>query len=360
MCAMSCLASIGWRSFSVYIKDTILYLLEFYLIGIFVLMIPFTRKDMRVLTYACLIIGLIVTVYAIFNYVTGLNPYMMLMNLETGNLDMTAYYMNESRGVLARRSSSTFTLPLALGQFMCLLQFFLVFVYREKKYISLIIYIVFLIPIVLSGSRSCIFPALILPFMCFVASGIKVKLYIILTVILISPIIYLGLSEKHRDTLIATIYVWDEKKSDKVDINGSSVSMRQNQIKSAVQIVSDSPLLGKGIGYVKEKGSDHKDEMLGYEGFLLQSIIESGLLGTFIFLFLYFKFCNGIVAKVNYKKETMFVITYSIMYLVSILLTGIVYSAFSYFLLFYVLILKGLKLKLVYKGERYYFQPIVR
>ena len=360
MCMMSFIASIDWRPFSVYIKDTILYMLEFFALGIFILKIPFSRKDMCVLSNACLVIGTIVTFYAIFNYVFGLNPYMMLINMETGNFDMTSVYMNESRGVLSRRSSSTFSLPLALGQFMCLLQFYLVFVYREKKYLSLIIYVFFLIPIVLSGSRSCIFPALLLPFMYFLKSSIKVKLYVILTVLVLSPFLYMGLPEKYKDTLIATICVWDEKKSDKVNINGSSVSMRQEQIKSAILIIRDSPLIGKGIGYVKEKGREHKDEMLGYEGFLLQSLIESGLIGTFIFLLLYVKFSLDIVTKVNYKKETMFVIAYPLMYLVSILLTGIVYSTFSYFLLFYVLILKGLKLKLDYNAKHYYFQPIIR
>lgn len=360
MCGISFISSLGWRPISVYIKDSILYLLEFYAMGIFILMIPFTRKDIRVLAYASLAIGIFITIYAIFNYVTGLNPYLMWINFETGNFDMTAVYMNESRGVLSRRSSSTFTLPLALGQFMCLLQFFLCFYYRENKKIISIIYMVFLIPIVLSGSRSCIFPSLLLPLMYFFISSTKTKFYAIVSIFVISPFIYMGLPEKHKDTLIATICVWDEKKSDKVDINGSSVSMRENQIKSALKIVKDSPIFGKGIGYVKEKGDEHKDEMLGYEGFLLQSLIESGIFGTLIFFIFYISFSMYMVKQVNYKKETMYVITYSIMYLISILLTGVVYSTFSYFLLFYVLILKGLKLKLDNNGKRYYFQPIIR
>lgn len=360
MCSMSFFASIGWRPFSVYIKDMILYMLEFFAMGICLLMVPFSRKDLRVFSIASIAIGIIVTLYAILNYIIGINPYMMMINFETGNIDMTAYYMNEARGVLSRRASSTFILPLALGQFMCLLQFYLCYVYRKKKIAVLIIYVLFLIPIVLSGSRSCIFPALLLPLIYFLMCSTKVKLYVGIAFLVIFPFLFMALPDRHKDTLIATICIWDEKKSDKVDINGSSVSMRLDQINSAFRIVEESPLFGKGIGYVKEKGDEHKDEMLGYEGFLLQSLIESGIFGTFIFLFFYILLCVNIVKKVNYNKESMFVVAYSIMYLISILLTGIVYSTFSYFLLFYVLILKGLKLKLEYKGNCYYFQPLIR
>ncbi len=357
---MSFVASLSWRPVIVYVKDTILYMLEFFAVGLVLPLIPFSRKDVRVLSTAFLLIGIFISLYAVMNYIMGYNPYIILVNALAGTVDMASFYMDESRGILARRSSSTFLLPLALGQFMCMLQLYLVYIYRGKRWLSVCLYFVFFVPIVLSGSRSCIFPALLFPLVYFFFCGKMVKLTIAVMIVVGTPAVIFFLPDKYSDTILATVCVWDEKKSDKIGIHGSGVSMRKDQMKSAMRIIEDSPFIGKGIGYVKEKGADHKDEMLGYEGFLLQSIIESGMIGTSLFLLFFFIMQVYAIKRVRCMRDLPYIISFPIMYLMSIIMTGVVYSSFCYYLVFYTLFLKDLRKTIIWRGKEYSFHPLIQ
>lgn len=354
---LSFFASFGWMPLGTYVKDSILYFFEFFALVCFFCKVSFSRKDIEVITKSLLLVGSVVSLYAVFNYITGLNPYMLFVNLSTDTRDMTETYMNESRGVLSRRASSTFWLPLALGQFMSLLQLFILYIYRDDVFKKLFFFFLFFIPIVLSGSRSCIFPSLLMLLISFIYAKVYMKIGIISAFFLLLPIGWFIVPSEYKTTIEATIFVWDEKKSDKAGIRGSGVNMRKEQLKSAFFIVKDCLLLGKGIGYVKEKGKEHP-EMLGYEGFLLQSIIELGLIGTTLFL-LYFSFLMVYAqGKIKDKRETPYVVGYCIGYYISIFLTGVVYTSFCYFMLFYILLLKDMKKKIDIKGELYYYHPI--
>ena len=258
---------------------------------------------------------------------------------------MSATFQEEQRGVLDGRVSSTFTHPLILGQMMLLTFSYIVFQLKHKinPLFHTVICTLIIIPIILCGSRSALFPLILIPCFYFYYSGIKKSIkYIILAIFLI-PVGVNLLPKDYKLTAEAMIYVWDSSKGAKAGIQGSDEDMRKQQIIAATKIINNNLLFGKGNGYVKEFGSKHS-EMLGYEGLLLYTIVDFGLIGSIIFLFFYFFLYKYILFKAHTKEEKVQATSLCICYFICILLTGIAYSTFSFFFLLYFLTLNTFRI----------------
>ena len=336
----SFLLSLGGGGIVFWIKNTILTTLEFFLVAYTFLYIRFNDEELRAINMTILSTSIFIAFYAIFNYVTKSNPYVSLVALLTDTRDAADYFINEQRGVLSGRVSSTFANPLILGQMMLLILSYLIFLLRESvnKKITYGISFLLTIPIILSGSRSALLPLFLLPVIYLFQFGRqKIFRYILIGLIAV-PVTISLLPKEYKNTVEAVIYFWDDKKSDKVGIAGSSNNLRIEQHLSALKIINGNPLFGKGNGYVNENGSKHR-EMLGYEGMFLYTLVDWGFLGTILFLFFYFYLYRYLLRKTNDPFEKVQVTSLCSCYFISCILTGISYSSFSFFFLLYFLTL---------------------
>lgn len=328
-----------------FIKNAILTILEYYLIAYCFFYIKLQYKQIQLINISIVIVSIIVTIYAIINYITHINPYITYLSMLTDSIDMSATFQEEQRGILDGRVSSTFTHPLILGQMMLLTFSYIVFQLKHKinPILYTIICTLITIPIILCGSRSTLFPLILVPCFYFYFSGIKKFIkYIILAIFLI-PICINLLPKDYKLTAEAMIYIWDSSKETKAGIQGSNKDMRKQQIIDASKIIDNNPLFGKGNGYVKEFGSKHP-EMLGYEGLLLYTLVDFGFIGSMVFLFFYYFLYKYILFKAHTKEEKVQATSLCMCYFICILLTGIAYSTFSFFFLLYFLTLNTFRL----------------
>ena len=164
----------------------------------------------------------------------------------------------------------------------------------------------------------------------------------ILAIILFIPLVLTVIPKEYKETIEGLVYVWDSSKAERAGIKGSNTDMRETQILDAIKIVENDFFFGKGNGYIKAYGSEHP-EMLGYEGLLLFTIIEYGVLGTLFFLFFYFSFFKLSLKYAKKRIDKAQVVSLNFTYLMCILLTGISYSTFSTFLIFNIIILNKCK-----------------
>lgn len=338
-----------------WIKNSILYSLEFYIVAYCLLYIKLDMKTIHWINVSIVISAIIVSLYAITNYITKINPYITYVSLLTDTIDASEAFIGEERGALAGRVTSTFTHPLILGQMMLLTFSYLIFQLKNKKnkLFSLIFYFTLACPIILCGSRSALFPLALIPIFYTLYIGSKRFIKYAFIAILLLPIFINLLPKEYKTTAEAMIYVWDSSKSEKAGINGSSKDMRKDQITDAFKIIENNLLFGKGNGYVKEYGSNHP-EMLGYEGLLLYSLIDLGILGTFFFLIFYLFLYRYLLFKAKNPIEKAQATSLCGCYFICILLTGISYGTFSFFFLLYFLTLNTLRIN---NENRIEYQP---
>lgn len=317
---------------STYIKNIVLNFLELYCIGYCMMFIfvapPSIKKFNRVIIYSSILIGL----YGFFNYISKSNPYILYVCSVTDSTDMITGFLNEQRGVILSRVSSTFVHPLIYGEVMlltiCYLSYQLYEKIKFKYYITLIIFL--FVSAILCGSRSTIIPLFLIPFIYL--SYVKRKYIIGYLILFLSfiPILSIVIPQQYQESFENLLFFWNENNQ----IGGSSKSLRIEQLKTSLNIIEDSPLFGKGIGYIKEFGDKHPD-MYGYESVVFQTLIEYGIIGSFIFFLFYYFLFNFLYNKTRSAFEKSQVVTLCGCYLICIIFTGISYSTFSYFLLLY-------------------------
>lgn len=336
--------TLGEYGLGFWIKNSILYILEFYIVAYCLLYIKLDTKTIHWINVSIVTAAIIVSLYAITNYITKINPYITYVSLLTDTIDASEAFIGEERGALAGRVTGTFTHPLILGQMMLLTFSYLIFQIknRKNKLFSLILYLILACPIILCGSRSALFPLALIPIFYVLYLGSKKIIKYAFITILLLPLFVNLLPKEYKTTVEAMIYVWDSSKSEKAGISGSNKDMRKDQISDALKIIEDNPLFGKGNGYVKEYGSNHP-EMLGYEGLLLYSLVDLGILGTTFFLIFYLFLYRYLLFKAKNPLEKAQATSLCGCYFICILLTGISYGTFSFFFLLYFLTLNTLR-----------------
>lgn len=323
--------------FPVYFNSMILFILAFIALPFALTYVKLDEKSIRYFDCAVLAGGIVVIAYGIFNYVTSYNPYIAYITLVTNsNIDMSNAFQEEDRGFISGRISSTFTHPLHLGQ--CALLLFSYSFYRIKPRIHTMLFIIFMLGLilmcVLCGSRSAIFPMLMIPLIYLLHAKRSRMVKYLFGIILLLAFCYPMLPKQTRTSIEGLVFVWDQNASNKAGINGSSIDGRIKQLKAAFRIVKDDPLFGKGEGYINRYGFRHP-EMMGYESIFLRYIVEGGFLGLIAFIIFYFLSYKVILSFCRSRIERGEVHSLCLPFFVSIVLTGISYSFYTLYMIFY-------------------------
>lgn len=330
--------------FPVYFNNIIVFVLAFIALPFALTYVKLDDKSIRYFDWAVLVGGSVVIVYGIFNYVTSFNPYIAYITLATdSDIDMSNAFQEEDRGFIQGRISSTFTHPLQLGQ--CALLLFTYSFYRIRPRLHTVAFIVFMLGLmlmcVLCGSRSAIFPMLMVPLIYLLHVKRSRMMKYLFGIVLLLIFCYPMLPRQTRASIEGLVFVWDQKAANRAGISGSSIDGRADQLNAAFHIVRAEPLFGKGEGYVKMYGFRHP-EMLGYESILLRYIVEGGIIGLMAFIIFYFSSYKVLLSFCHTKIEKSEVRSLCLSFFVSIVLTGISYSFYTLYMIFYFVTLYNL------------------
>ena len=338
----SFLCALNSITFNEYVQNMILLVMEYGLLAYVMCWTRMNNKEIMVFDNILIIVGIIVILYSFTNYVLKYNPYLAYISMVTDvSDDMSNAFMEEQRGFLDGRVSSFFAHPLHLGQWIVMV--FAYSYYELRDRIHPILYYFFIILLfvtaVLTGSRSSLFPLFIVIIFFVLHHNRRALFKYLLGGTLSIAIAYPLLPETVQDYVEATVLFWSDDASSKADIKGSSTELRFDQIETAVFAISDNPILGKGFNYSSKHGDDLPSGLYGLESIFLSHTINGGLLGLLVFLFFYFRLYLLLRKKSHTANDKAMVDSVCLSYFVSISLTGIVYSFFCMYLIFYMMTL---------------------
>lgn len=284
-------------------------------------------------------------IYGIYTYIIQFNPFAELV-VATQTLfeeqGMKSSFLEEERGFLHGRISGFTVHPLLYGGVLVLCFYLMMFYYQDvkSKWGKFLLYGVFfscLVLIVLTGSRSILI-GLICGLLYYFWRLYSQKL---IKYALIASVFFFLFGLTIEDEYVRSIlFFWEEHD----EIQGSSSSMRVEQLEAAVDIISNdiqSLLFGFGRGwsaeYVLKYGNVKPFQ--GFEGFFISSFVEYGILGTIIYFFILFvplyKICTNYVEDTQRKTLLKaFLISGFVIYS----FTGVAYGLWLYVVLTFLLI----------------------
>ena len=335
------LASFGEISIGEYLKNMLLFSVEYTMFAYAMCYISLDDKAIKIIDISLIVCAFIIIAYGLFNYFTFFNPYIAYISLLTDNFDMANVFQEESRGLIAGRISSTFIHPLQLGQASLLLFCYALhqFEHRSRLFIYWPLVVGLMLMCVFCGSRSALVPMLLA--IAIYVVYCKRTSYIVSSVlvgIVLALFCYPMLSKETKDTVEGFVLFWNDKAAAKAEMHGSSLGGRTEQLTYAFQVIDNRLLMGYGEGHVRNYGETHSG-MLGYESVVLEELVDGGILGTVFFFIFYIGLYKGLLRKCINKEEKGRAHTLCFPLLFSICLTGISYSFFTLYMIFYFLTL---------------------
>lgn len=272
------------------IKYLIIAMATRYMLPFYALFCIRNKEDINKI-YRIVFVGILVmTSFGIFNYATKHSFYVDWL-LEGSSV---ADYLSEAGSKFTHverfRVQATFSNPFDYG-YTCLALLLFYWYGYIKKYVSsnkmIIVVGCSLFGIVCCNCRTILLCSMVV-LMCFAILSFKSSKYMKYLVLLITLGV-LGvnmipfLSEK--TAFLATMLDADSNK-----VEGSSINMRSIQLLTVMSYIQGHELTGNGIGFFAKnsnlsiKGSKMADEALGgLEGSYLQTLLETGIIGTIFY-----------------------------------------------------------------------------
>lgn len=334
------IASLGDIPIGEYLKNILLFSIEFTMLAYTMSYIRLDAKAIKVMDISLIVCAFIIIVYGLFNYFTTLNPYIAYISLLTENFDMSNVFQEESRGLIVGRISSTFIHPLQLGQASLLLLCYVLYQFEHRSRIFLYwpLTIGLILMCVLCGSRSAVLPVIAVVVIYIYHKKVSYMVSAIFVGVALLFFCYPMLPKDARTTVEGFVFFWNDKAADKAGIGGSSVDGRTEQLAYAFQAINSRLLMGYGEGHVRNYGDTHPG-MLGYESVILRQLVDGGLLGTLFFFCFYIFLYKALLTKCHNQKDKGRVHGLCFPFLVSLCLTGLSYSFFTLYMMFYFLTL---------------------
>lgn len=225
---------------------------------------------------------LFVTIYGVFVYLTHSNPIQQMVTSAIGKRFSNSYYFGTRI-----RVASTWSHPISYG-LICSALFYQYFPYWKEKLTKLLLFLLVL-NIFICGSRTAL-AAFLLMGVVYAMLRYKInksiKRFTFACLFLVPVYLFVPFVHDKIDSVIDTALGSD-------DLNGSSLSMREEQTSYAMAYVAEAPLCGHGIDWIKEGlgyGSDNFQgdwQLLGFESYLYILLIERGWIGFILELFVW-------------------------------------------------------------------------
>lgn len=227
----------------------------------------------------CLVVYLFISsVYALFETFTGNNIFANFLN-DIGVMTNVVSEDYRRYGLFRARAftiwCSIFGTICGTGLTFLLIQYFKGYIKFSKS--IYLLFILLILGVIISGTRSVIFMTLIL--LCSVIPYVKKnigKIFVPLFLIILAAIIF--------DNNIFSRVVDSFVNPNSVD--GSSVEMRESQYATALYFFNQSPIVGNGLAYIS-KAIEFDSDLLGGESIVFNVLIDRGIIGVFSLVVLY-------------------------------------------------------------------------
>ena len=268
----------------------LLYLLNVIIVACFIN----SSQEFKKVVHLLLLVIVISSVYGIYTYIEGFNPFaelVLLYNPDLAGTGLGANYIEDARGLLKGRVSAFTVHPLLFGGIMAICLFVIIQYIRylskyNKRLFGPILIIICLAMVFLSGSRSILIGTIVGLYYYFYSNHPRIALragFLFL-------VFLFGVGITIEDDFIrSTLFFWEESQ----DISGSSGSMRMMQFEAAFDAIDDdvsSFLFGLGRGWAGQYGEKYGcvPPFYGFESIFLSSLVNMGVLGTCLYIYTIF------------------------------------------------------------------------
>lgn len=272
-----------------------------------------TESDFRYIFKGITIVMLFGCLYGLFEYAIHYNPILEYkVVLSSGNINL--YDISGLRGY---RLTSFFEHPLGAGMTFGLYAIFVFIIWingkgkNTKKYLAIFTAFLCLLCVFLTKMRSGILFTLILAISFVSLENLKRRrfYYIIIALIMASPILYLAIGQ--NISIILDLFTRDTSSS----IGGSSLLMRLDQFNAIANIMKMSPIAGLGEtfrGYITR--SSYTDAALGYESLWFEQATMHGVVGLISTVIMIYYSVIKIPKKYRARSACVFAIAYWLVY----------------------------------------------
>jgi len=309
-----------------------------------------SRFDSKVIVYIkwSLIISIVIaSIYGIFLMdLNGLNPYTSFLALHFNGMDGADMYLNtESRldFSTAGKIQSTMIHPMRWSMNLCfLIIIFLSFIQKNKSKWYWIIIILIGFNILISGVRTGI-AALVIGFVYYFLRNRNLKT--ISYGLLIITVSYVAINYNKNISNLFTSFT--DISGNKSKVQGSSISMRLNQLQGATNEIRGKELVGKGYGWNNYYQSKHgvHPVLFAFESLIFVVLCNNGILGIFIwiiFIGMMFRLQRKILKS---KEDVIWMDTFILTYIAYAIGTG-EYGYIELFSIYYVFLLSYFKISM--------------
>ena len=274
--------------FSYNINTLILTFMDEYLLVIIFWFYINKRQDIYLFIKCSMGILLVSYIFGFYEFIVGHNPFLDYLRQNINEDLLTGKFYDPGERLGLRRVVAFFVSPnnFLYGAFVALLLFY----YNKlSKYGERIIKHIFIFAflsmalIIMANSRTVLISSIIIfiPILfSYKSQSIKIVLLLLLVGILFAPFIM-----QYSANITSVL-----SSSDKVAIEGSSISGRMGQFTGAFELMMKSPIIGNGLGSISYFVSDEggwRWIILGTESVWMKLMIERGILGIIAYAFLF-------------------------------------------------------------------------
>lgn len=246
-----------------------------------------STKDLERLKKPMYYAIIIITLYGIFNFISGTNPYyrFVLDNFYEGGDVVLKSKLRAFDTTLDRfRGTSTFNLSFDYGYASSLIAIYFLYALDDfRTSIAFIGIIAGLIGAVICNSRTVFFAVIVaIGIYVFFATLNLAKIAKITFLIILIGIFSFSTIPVLQKSIDNTLDIFI---SGGDNVAGSSLMMRQIQLLGAVNYFLQSPIRGNGFKYIDnelgwgDRDNVAKSKMRGFESIIYQFMIEQGLIG---------------------------------------------------------------------------------
>lgn len=275
------------------LKGVVAFLLYLFNVIIVACCIKSSREFKKVVHLLLLVI-VISSIYGIYTYIEGFNPFaelVLLYNSDLAETGLGANYIEDARGLLKGRVSAFTVHPLLFGGIMaiCLfvvMQYIQYLSKYKKRLLGPILIVICLTMVFLSGSRSILIGTIIGLYYYFYSNSPRIAL----SAGFLFLVFLFGVGITIEDDFIrSTLFFWEESQ----EVSGSSGSMRMMQFEAAFDVIDDdisSFLFGLGRGWAGQYGEKYGcvPPFYGFESIFLSSLVNMGVFGTCLYIYAIF------------------------------------------------------------------------
>ena len=307
-------------------------------------------KDYNVFCNVVCIMAMFTALYGIYTYVTADNPIYTVLNNSGEEGYILEDYVTGRLG-LEGIAVGIYNDKIALSLISLLLFTFLINKACINKILLTCALALTFVDMFLTTQRTALFCVIIFfIIVCFDKANKLVRKYFQWGVLLFIAMVIFDNNTMIRDLFYSLINIFDDRVQQQLGIGGSSIDMRMLQFASAFNYLGVERLMqGEGYDfpsyyyqYIFRRdllGIDPR--FMGFESFILKTLMGSGLIGITVWLFGLFKMYRTLSPKRN-----LYDIAFFISYFIAIVMTD---TSASFYLFFFFIVLNS-KQYLLTKG----------